>query len=125
MGDEMSSIHIVCKANQSGGHINLSEVDETHCKSGCWYFLPSMGKKLGTLTGGWIYLHESRKQLSYIGGVITEIQPCTKKKGTNGSAFIFENRSQGKGQSWRGLDNAKAIHGWIVPSDLPHERLNV
>jgi hypothetical protein len=32
-----------------------------------------------------------------------------------GVAFIFEQRPEGLGKSWRGVDNAKAIHGWKVP----------
>jgi hypothetical protein len=119
---EMSSIHIVCKASPDGGHINLSVIDATHCKSGCWYFLPSMTPRLDELKDGWIYLHEKRDQPSYTGGVIRKIEPCPKKSGSQGWAFTFEVRPDGKGQEWRGLDNARAIHGWIVTSDLPHEK---
>jgi hypothetical protein len=74
------------------------------------------------LQGSWIYLHERRDQPSYIGGVIIKIEPCTKKSGNVGSAFTFEARPEGNGQKWRGLDNARAIHGWIVTSDFPHEK---
>jgi hypothetical protein len=118
----MSSIHFVCKAGPDGGHINLSKVDATHHKSGCWYFFPTMMAQIEGLKGGWIYLHEKKDQPSYIGEVITKIEPCPKRSGNTGSAFTFEVRPEGKGEKWRGLDNAKAFHGWIVTGDLAHER---
>jgi hypothetical protein len=119
---EMPSIHFHCRATAGGGHLGLSAVDPTHHRSECWFFLPSMRSRLDEVVGGWIYLHERKDQPSYIGGVVTSIDPCTRKRQNDGVAFIFEQRPEGQGQTWRGVDNAQAVHGWIVPFSFPHER---
>ena len=117
----MPSIHIICHAKKDGGYQNLSALSQSEFRSACWTFPSS--RELEALIGGWIYLHETKREQSHTGGVIASVEPCkrTNSKTENGFAFVFQKHAAGTGQKWRGRDDDRAWNSGIVVSNFSHE----
>ena len=86
--------------------------------SRCWVL-----RGAESLVGGWIYLHENKKQLSGFGGRILRVDPCQRVDAeiAEGVAFTFEARLEGGGQPWRGRSDVNSWFSGIIQGSFPHE----
>jgi hypothetical protein len=80
------------------------------------------------LIGGMIYLHNSKNEKSFMGGVVKEVQRIDLKIGgqyyhptsdvrpakTNRVQIKFESNREGRQVSWRGMDHAMAWTSGII-----------
>ena len=113
------AIHLKC-GYENGRPRNLSSVGKGVCRSGFW----DMGEEEArSLEGGWIYLHETKSQKSYLGGMISKVEPevLLGKAHPNRIVFIFSIRPECRDQVWRGADHRMAHNGGLVEATFPHE----
>mgnify|MGYP001182412735 CR=1 FL=1 len=78
---------------------------------------------LEALIGGWVYFHDTKADGSRIGGRIVRIELVDRvdKAISEGVAFVFDSKLEGRKQLWRGADHGMAWTGGIVDGTYLHE----
>jgi hypothetical protein len=103
----MHSIHFVCR-----DRANLYPVKPPVYDSGDWDVTPEDGARL---TGGMIYLHQTKAALSYFGGKIDSYRITeTDNAHPRRIIFTFTYMPEGRGAKWRGGVHARAWTSGVV-----------
>jgi hypothetical protein len=103
----MASIHFICR-----DRANLHPVGHPIYDSGDWDITVEDAARL---TGGMIFLHQAKAQLSYFGGVI-ESHRLTETGNAHSQRVVFRFTfvPEGKDVKWRGADHDRAWTSGIV-----------
>lgn len=118
----MKIVHLISKKDaKTGQYINLVPQGNNIHLSGCWVFKL---EKAETLEGGWLFLHETKAQRSFMGGLIKEVRPVDLENHLPGIEldrnnprrviFKFESRADCMGKKWRGQTHRNAWNGGII-----------
>src|ERR1700690_3113848 len=103
-----NAIHLICRHDDKGWPENVrADPDTKLFESGFWDISVDDAQ---ALTGGWLYLHETKGSLSYFGGRIecfAEV-PRHDVVHTNRIALKFRPSPTGKEQRWRGHNHTRA-----------------
>jgi hypothetical protein len=116
------SIHFVCERLPDGQSRHLKHIEGTNkFASGYWDISEDKAK---LLVGGWIYLHTTKTERSYRGGLIHayEIEIREEYSRSKRVKLIFQPKPEAIGQSWRGQDHGMARNSGPVEAFLPHEQ---
>ncbi len=115
------AIHLICGHDERGQPDNMRFDHQSRAFwSGNWNLSEDEARRL---VDGWIYLHVTKVEPSYYGGLVREFERVT----ITGVArkdrirFRFEPSSVAKGLRWRGQDHARAWTGGLVDLAQDHE----
>lgn len=116
-------IHLKCQRKPDGkGYIGLRStrhpVFNYAYTSGKWYLPKGV---VQSLIGGLIFLHESKTQTSYFGGLIYDWEdtPDPTKPNEDRVSFKFLAVTDGRFVRWSGRDHVMAWQSDVVPPDEP------
>jgi len=117
----MKAIHLKCVKDDERPR-GLIRDKETGTYTSCCWDIPVGDAQ--ELVGGWIYLHLTKNDASYFGGVILGIEEMTLPDAGRPKRIIFrfEPRLQGKEQPWRGRSFMMAWTSGLVDADFAHEQ---
>ena len=101
------------------GRIGLETIDakKKHYASRAWQLSEEEAE---ALRDGWIYLHNTKGDVSAIGGKVFDVElaePASDKR----YVISFEAKEGGKGQPWRGQEHAMAWWSGLVEPSSEHE----
>lgn len=103
----MLGIHFLCR-----DRLHVHAIKHPVYESGTWDVSPEDAQRL---VGGLIFLHQSKAQPSYIGGVIDSFREVqTEMAHSRRIIFKFTSTAEGKGVRWQGADHSMAWTGGIV-----------
>jgi hypothetical protein len=124
----MKVLHLINKKRPNSYKregLSLVEGEPNHYVSCCWDFDLD---ECRTLIGGMIYLHDTKKDKSFIGGVVKDVQPIDLNIGgkyyqptsevrptRSMRVYIkFESTLEGRNVDWQGMDHSMAWTSGIV-----------
>ena len=118
----MLAIHLICRRDSHGLMRNLMPIapQKGHYRSGYWDLSREDAE---ALVGGWLYLHGKRSEPSAFGGRVLSWR-TVKHEASERIEFYIAFAPPVRGQRWRGLTDAMAWSGGLVPADLDHERVD-
>lgn len=105
----MKSAHLICR--NAFGVKRASAPNEY--TSGSWVISEEEAK---ALVGGRLYLHESKSEPSYFGGVVLDWHKTKRDSAAieDGITFLIVSDREGKGAKWTGADHAMAWFSGVV-----------
>lgn len=114
------SIHLICRRDDGVNLNGLSKLEDGSWRSCCWAISQA---EANALVGGWIYLHNAKKDGSEFGGLVRSVEPAERAGNARevGWAIIFEARAEGRRQAWRGATHSMAWTGGVVDPVYSHE----
>ncbi len=118
----MRAIHLKCEHENGRPHgLDVADRATHRYRSCCWDITP---EDAALLVGGWLYLHETKKERSYFGGRVLSFDHIRRDDlaHPNRIAFLVEAKAEARGLRWRGASHVMAHCGGVVEADLPHER---
>lgn len=104
----MKAIHLKCE-----DRLNLKCIKMPMFESGFWD-IPE--EDAAAVVGGMLFLHQTKNELSYIGGRITEYRLESRPELAHSRriVFVFEALKEGKGAQWQGADHVMAWYSGVV-----------
>ena len=117
------SIHLICRRVPGGSLKGVDWIDraERLCRSVSWDLSQDDAHEI---IGGWVYMHESKGDLSQFGGVVEDIEETNtlNSHGRPEVVIVLRSRKEAKGQKWRGKSHGMAWCGGVVTKTLDHEQ---
>ena len=108
-----NALHLINRDDERGRPLNLDKVAGDVWRTCCWMI---SAEDAAALVGGWVYLHSTKGEPSFFGGVVTPEHAREDR-----FAFIFGAKPKGRGQRWRGKAHSMAWTGGLVGADAAHE----
>jgi hypothetical protein len=104
----MKAIHFKCEDS-----LNLTCIKMPVFESGYWDIAES---EAAAIVGGMIYLHQTKNELSYMGGVVQSFRVEVRPELAHAKRviFIFKSTIEGRGAKWRGADHTMAWFSGVV-----------
>ncbi|EME68570.1 hypothetical protein H261_17748 [Paramagnetospirillum caucaseum] len=104
----MKAIHLKCE-----DRLNLTCVKMPVFESGYWDISES---DAAVVVGGMIYMHQTKNELSYMGGVVQSFRIEVRPELAHATRiiFVFESTKEGRGAKWKGADHAMAWYSGVV-----------
>lgn len=97
----MSSIHFICR-----DRLHVHPASDGEYESGNWAI---SSEQADTLVGGRIYLHQKKKEASYLGGRISGFRVTeTSDAVPSRIVFRFKPEDDARGRPWRGDSHPRA-----------------
>ena len=115
-----SALHLINRDGERGRPLNLDKVADDVWRTCCWAI---SAEDAAALVGGWVYLHSTKGEPSFFGGIVTAAEPVVTPEHAREDrfAFIFDAKPKGRGQRWRGKAHSMAWTGGLVEADAAHE----
>ena len=115
----MKILHLINKKNDSSfGHAGLTHLKEEphHYTSCCWDIKEDKAK---ALVGGMVFLHHTKAEASFMGGVVVDVQPATFENEAQKDRFQIKFRStlEGRNITWRGKSHTLSYKGDVIDVD--------
>ena len=104
----MKAIHFKCE-----DRLNLTCIKMPRFESGYWDISES---DAAAIVGGMIYLHQTKNEPSYMGGVVESFRVEERPELAHAKriVFVLESTKEGKGVEWIGTDHTRAWYGGVV-----------
>jgi hypothetical protein len=104
----MKSIHLKCEDRKSLKCIKMPTFE-----SGYWDIPDADADQL---IGGMVYLHQTKNEPSYIGGIVKEVRQEKRPEHAHSDRWliVFDAVEAGKGTAWRGADHTMAWYSGLV-----------
>jgi len=116
------SIHLICRREGAGlkGIKQIDRVQQLY-RSVSWELSEADAREI---KGGWVYMHPSKSEPSYFGGVVMGVEQ-TDSLSSHGNpeiAIILQSRKEARGQKWRGASHGMAWWSGLVSKTFDHEQ---
>ena len=103
----MARIHFICR-----DRLNLKMIEPPLYQSGYWSLSKDDAEKL---KGGRIYLHQTKMEASYFGGIITNCEmKMYPRKGKLRAVFEFISDNAGRNVPWDGPNHDRSWTSGIL-----------
>ena len=111
---ETNSAHFLCRT-VDGKPRHLRPTSFPLFESGMWAIKEDEAK---ALVGGMIYLHETKAEPSYFGGVVIDYRPADGAEYADRWVFTVASTLSGKNAAWHGKDHGMAHFSGVLESSL-------
>lgn len=115
----MKAVHIICRRNNGiakGVHPEPGNRELMVSRAWCFEIEDAMALK-----GGWLFLHETKANGSYLGGIVQEVRRTRLEvaRRTDRVEFVFSPKVEGEGRDWRGANYGRAWTSGIIDVEAP------
>jgi hypothetical protein len=115
----MPHAHLICHlppVHPDEIQLNLRRLPDGRIESGIWSANFVSPRHAPDLLGGMLYLHRTKNQPSYLGGIVEEFEigkrECHRFRHT---IFIIRLLPVGEGVPWAGRNDPQAIYSGLLP----------